>query len=270
MGTVEPVAAEVVPVSAFGLGDLVFVVGEAEVDAPAVQIDRLAREGAVHHGGALQVPAGTALAPGAGPIVVAIFGFAGLPEREITNGLAVVFIRVVERTGGVFLLGAQLALLEPGKAAVVLEGADAEVNRAVPDGVGVALFDQAFDQGNLLGDVLDCAGLQAGRAHIQGQAVGVKFVGPVGGELCQGFTPGLRLADGFVVQIGDIAHVPDPDAIDFQHAAQHVLNQKSAEIADMRRPVNCRAAAVETQRLACCGFERFDGSAEGVVELDGH
>ena len=49
----EPVLAEIVPVGAFGLGNLVLVVGEAEVDTAAVQVDCLAVEGAVDHGRAL-------------------------------------------------------------------------------------------------------------------------------------------------------------------------------------------------------------------------
>ena len=53
VSAVEPVLTEVVPVGTFGLSDLVLVVGEAEVDAAAVQVDRFAVEGTINHGRAL-------------------------------------------------------------------------------------------------------------------------------------------------------------------------------------------------------------------------
>ena len=59
-------------------------------------------------------------------------------------------------------------------------------------------------------------------------------------------------------------------AVDFEHAAQRVLNEEGAKVADVRRAIDGRAAAVETQGLtALCG-ERLDRAAESIVELNGH
>ena len=163
---VEPVAAEVSPVSAFGLGDFVFVVGEAEVDPAAVQVDRLACEDALNHRGTLQMPTGAPFAPGAGPVVRAVFGLARLPQDKVSDGCAVVFVGIVERACGVFALGAEFALLEAGETAVVIEGTDAEVNRAVSGGIGVAFLDEFLNQLDLLRNVFDRAGLSSRGQHV--------------------------------------------------------------------------------------------------------
>ena len=60
-GVVDPVAGEA-PARAVGLGLFVLVVGEAQVDAPAVDVEGLPQV-APGHGRALQVPAGPAPAP---------------------------------------------------------------------------------------------------------------------------------------------------------------------------------------------------------------
>jgi hypothetical protein len=59
-------------------------------------------------------------------------------------------------------------------------------------------------------------------------------------------------------------------AVDFKNAAEYVLDEKGAKVPDMSRAVNRRATAVKTQRLVALGGEWLNGSAECVVELDGH
>src|SRR5512139_2393069 len=63
---VQPVPGEGQAGSAFGLGNLVFVVGEYQVLTSPVDIESGAEEVHAHHG-ALDVPAGPAFAPGAVP-----------------------------------------------------------------------------------------------------------------------------------------------------------------------------------------------------------
>ncbi len=83
---VEPVAGERQSGGALGLGDLVLVVGEDEVLAAGVDVEGLAEVGHAH-GGALDVPPGSAGAPwglpgGADP-AVDVPG--GLPEGEVAD-----------------------------------------------------------------------------------------------------------------------------------------------------------------------------------------
>jgi hypothetical protein len=71
-------------VGAAGLGDLVLVVGELEVEAAAVDVEGGA-EKLVRHGGAFDVPAGAAAAPGRVPAGGGLVG--GLPEDEVERVL---------------------------------------------------------------------------------------------------------------------------------------------------------------------------------------
>ena len=97
-----------------------------------------------------------------------------------------------------------------------------------------------------------------------------KLVGPFGGKFAQRDALGQRLADCFVVHISDVARVHHLDAIDFEHAAQHILNQEGPEIADVRRPVNGGPAAVEPEALPRLRRQRLNGAAARVVEMDRH
>ena len=63
-----------------GLRHLVLVVWEDEVGAAAVDVERQA-EGLLGHCGAFEVPAGTPLTPGRGPVRLA--GLCRLPQREV-------------------------------------------------------------------------------------------------------------------------------------------------------------------------------------------
>ena len=98
----------------------------------------------------------------------------------------------------------------------------------------------------------------------------MEFLGPIGSEIGQRLALSLRLTDGFVIEIGDIAHVFDRCAIDFEHAAERVLDKESAEVADMCRAVDCGAAAIETQSIAAHGGERLNRAAKCIVKFDGH
>ena len=77
---VQPILGHRLAVAAFALGDLVFVVGEDQVQAAAVDVEGAAQQAAAH-GRALDVPAGPARAPGARPGGLARLG--PLPEGEI-------------------------------------------------------------------------------------------------------------------------------------------------------------------------------------------
>ena len=79
---------------ALGLGDFVFVVRKAEVDAATVQVKRRPKV-FERHRRALDVPTGPAFAPRARPEIRTVFGLAGLPEGEIGSRLAFIFVGVV-------------------------------------------------------------------------------------------------------------------------------------------------------------------------------
>ena len=115
-----------VAATGLALRDLVFMMGEDEIDAAGVEVEAVAEILAAHRR-TLEVPAGTPLAPGTVPPVVSIFVTPGLPKGEIGNRILVVFV-VGDRTRGTFF---QLALVEAGEATVAAEAGDAIVDRAI-------------------------------------------------------------------------------------------------------------------------------------------
>ncbi len=108
---VEPGRGKMPAAGAAALGDFVFVVREDEIDTAAVEVEGFA-EVFANHCGTLEVPAGSAFAPGGGPEIFAILGAAGLPEHEVADALFFVFIGI----GALCLRAAelQLAFIEVG------------------------------------------------------------------------------------------------------------------------------------------------------------
>ena len=264
---VHPVVGKFPVRAAAALRDLVFMMREDEVHAAAVQVKVLA-EVFQNHGAALQVPAGAAFAPGAGPVVRAVLGFARFPQGKVGQRVLGIFV-AVGGAGGLAGPEAQLAVLQVAEAAVVFEGGNAEVHAAIGGGVGVTAGDELFDHRHLMRDVRHGAGLHVRRQQVQRSAVGVKFLRPALGEVRQRLPRLLRVADGFVVHVGDVAHVQSGGAGGLHHAAHHILRHKGAEVADVRRAVHRGAAAVKAQ---CFAVERRDiavGAGEGVVEFQG-
>ena len=123
----HPVAREGFAGGGFRLRDLVFVMREHEVFAAGVEVEGFAE--VLHgHGGALDVPAGAAVAERGVPCVLA--GLGGLPDGEVAGGVLLVLVDIDARAGvdavEVFL----------GELAVVGIAGDAEVPGAVLGAVG--------------------------------------------------------------------------------------------------------------------------------------
>src|SRR2546429_1888315 len=83
----HPVAYRRLARDALALGNLVLMVREAQIDSASVDIELLA-EVFGRHGGALDMPAGEADTPRAGPVHLA-FLISVFPEREIFGGVFV-------------------------------------------------------------------------------------------------------------------------------------------------------------------------------------
>ena len=83
----HPVAHIITTMGTAALGNLVFMMGKNKVAAAAVNIDGFTQVSA-NHGGALQVPARTAAAPGAVPAGIFICG--RLPQDKIPGMTLVV------------------------------------------------------------------------------------------------------------------------------------------------------------------------------------
>jgi len=120
-------------------------------------------------------------------------------------------------------------------------------------------------------DVLDGGRLDMRRQKIEGGAVLAKLFRPLAGEVAQRDALFLGTADGLVVNIGDIANMAHLHAVELEHAAEDILQEKCAEVADMRGTIDRGTAAIHAVRsIRLAGGEGFDGAAECVVKTNGH
>src|SRR5215470_10349044 len=118
---VEPVAHEWLAGGGFALRDLIFVMGERQVDATGVNVQSLAKK--FHgHRGALDVPAWAARADRSFPEMLA--RFRRFPERKIAGTFFFVAVDIDARTG------LNAADIDLGKLAVLWKFGDAIVDRA--------------------------------------------------------------------------------------------------------------------------------------------
>ena len=77
---------------------------------------------------------------------------------------------------------------------------------------------------------------------------------------------GGRIGDDAVVHVGQIHDVGQLEAAQLQEAAQNILEDEGAEIADVRVVVDRGAAGVHVHFAGLQRDERFNFSGEGVVD----
>ncbi len=235
------------------LRDFVLVVRKHEIDAAAVDVERLAQV-LPRHRRALDVPArppGRCDAAGRGPRRLARLRW--LPQHEIP-GIALVGRDLDARARD------QLVERALGKLAVVRHGGHAEQHVLLGD-VGVARSDETLDQRLHLFDMLGRARLDRGRQAAERGHVLVKLpvgcLGQAANRLVQRqagiFLGGAR--DDLVVDVGDVAHVGDViGAVEMaQQAEQDVEDDDRARVADMSEVVDGRAAHIHARAR---GIER--------------
>ena len=234
------------------------MVGEDQVLAAAVDIDGLAQV-AVGHGGALDMPAGTAGAPGGIP--GGLPGLRCLPQGKI-HGVLLLLAHVDPGSGLEILQGlmAQLAVFPELRGAVV----------HVPvGGIGVALVDKGLDQSDDLGDVLRGLGMHRGFPHSQARRV--LFV--LGDILLRHLRGGdalfRRPADDLVVHVREVLHEGHVVAPVFQVAPEHVEEDDGPGVAHVDIVVHRGAAGVHAHLSRLQGLEIFILTAEGIVKLHG-
>ena len=253
------------------LGDLVLVVGKDQVHAAAMDIDALTQE--LHaHGRAFDVPARSPGAPGGIPGGFA--GLEGLPQHEITEGFALVFIGI---HGSAHLHALPIQM---GQAPILGQARDAEVDAALP-GVGQALGLQALNEPNHLGNVFRGPG-QEGEAGLRdghGLQIVEEGLGIATREGLHGLVTGrilglqgqilLAIADDLVLHIRDVHAVAHLEARGLEGALEQILEQEGPQVADVGEVVDRGPTGVEGDHA---GIQRIHGlhpPSEGVEEMDG-
>src|SRR5918993_2196824 len=186
------------------LGELVLVVREAYIRAPAVDVGPL-RQVLANHRGALDVPAGPSGTPGALPGRLARLG--GLPQREVERALLEARLALLRLA---HLIGALVA-----QGAVARKALHSVVDVAVGffRGVGVALLYEGFDQGDHLGYMLRGPRLDVGHPDAKHPESLMEGVGVAVYDLLPRDALLVGLAYDLVLYVGDVldeGHIVTP------------------------------------------------------------
>ena len=273
------------------LRHLVLMVGEAQIQTAAVDVELVAQI-AVAHRRAFQMPAGAAHAERRRPACGRRVGrLRALPQREVARVVLVgrgvggvdriVFVvaRVIHaRThavghGGGLITGsgAGHGLLLVGQLAVPRPAGHVEVHVAgrvaglIEHHIAVAVVQDAPDQVDHVQHVACGARLVGGRQHAQ-RVVRLGELALVDvGALPPLLAGGRGLVQDLVVDVGHVAHERDRIAQTQQPAAHHVERHGRADMADMRRALHGRAAHVDAHMARLDRDERFDRMRGGVV-----
>ena len=244
------------PAQRLALGNLIFVVRKAQINAARVDINGLAQVPA-GHGRTLDVPARAPLAPRRIP--AGLTGLGRLPQREVHR----VFLVLGHVDAGA---GFQLFQRLVRQLAVLFKGAGAVIHVAAAL-IGVPLFHKAADNVDNLADVLRCTGMNSGRMNTQSPGVGeILFDIAVGNDVVR-HALFIGFFDDLVVNVGKVLDKGDFHAAVFQIAPQNVKNNKRACVADVKEIVNRRAAGIHFDLSQLDRDELFFFSRQGVVDF---
>ena len=262
MLNVEPVTAPFVAKVGFALRDLVGVVREDIVYAATVNIKVFTE---VFHGdaGAFDVPAGITDAPRAVPFERLILELGlGKPEHEIALvALVGVFFDIIAHTDH------QTVFIMSGQRVIVFDLRRIKVD--VGTGfVGVALLDQDFDDPDELIDDRGRGNDDLRLFDVELSAVLEERIGVKLRDLHDGFMLTLRALEHLILagirvtcQMADVrdvhgaAHIV---AYVAQELFKHVLADIAAQVADMSKVVDGRAAGIHIDAVAVDRHELID------------
>ena len=241
------------------------MVGEAQVDAAAVDVERIA-EVAPGHRRALQVPARSAGAEVGRPLgAVRLAGLVTLPEGEVAGIVLAARVGVLGRGHVIQRL--------PGQRAVFRPGFDVEVDvaAAVGGGIRMALLDQRVHELDHLQDV-------PGRARLVGRREDAEQVERFAGGALVAVRPRPpllarlgRLGEDLVIDVGDVAHERDIQTVpDGEPAAQHVERHREAHVADVGGALGREPTDVDPDLAVLQGAELAHGAGGGVEQVQAH
>jgi hypothetical protein len=257
----EPVTGEWFSGSAFALRDFIFVMRESEVDTTGVNVQCFA-EIFHSHGRALDVPAWAARADSRLPEMLAFFW--RFPESKIAN--AFFFLAVVINARS-FLNSGEVNI---GKFSVGRKFCNPVVDRAIAR-VGIGFFLKPLNELNHVFDMVGDADPVFRGFDVQSSAVVEKGLSVFFSVFAKSFSDSGCVGDDAVVYVGEVHDMIHFVAAESQKAAQDILKNKSAIVADVGKIVDRGAAGVHANFTWSLRHEGFEFARQGVVEEDfGH
>ena len=239
-----------------GLRHLVFVVGEAQIQTAAVNVEAIAQV-TVGHGGAFDVPARATHAERRRPTgVLGVGVLGGLPQGEITRVVLVggdvgrVDRIVLVGTGGVhgrahavghggglidfggLLLVSEFAVMRPGCHIEVHVAGGLAVR--IRDHIAVSVVENALNQVDHVRHVAGGARFHGGRQHAERVVRLGEFALVVIGAGPPTLAGGRGLIEDLIVDIGHITHKSDFVTELQKPAAHDVERHGGTDMADMR------------------------------------
>ena len=244
---------------AAALRHLVLMVREEQILPAAMDVELLA-EILPRHGGALDMPAGAATAPGAVPARRLAVG--GFPEHEIAR-IALIG-RDLDAGTGQHLLW--IAAREPPVLGIGRDGEEHMPLRRI----GIVVGDQPLDDRDHLGDRLGRARLVVRRRAVQRRHVGMEIRRRARGDGGDGLARLARARVDLVIHVRDVADIGDAREGAAQEARQHVEDDDRPRIAEMREVIDRRAADIDADVSRVDRREVALAPLGAVMELDLH
>ncbi len=251
---VQPVTDEWDACIGFGLGQLVLVMGELQVEPAAVDVEGCAQN--LHaHGRAFDVPARPAETPRAVPFRLARLG--AFPEGKVAR--IALFIADFDASTGLQLLGVSMT-----KFAVIGIFRYLKVHIAT-DRVSKAFVNQTLDDSLDVLDVLSCSRKFVNPGDSELFEILLVVGGDFFGELLPIFFLLLRLIDDLVVDVGDVNDQGDFISEVSEISLDGIEDDGADHVADVAGFVDRRPADVHADFAGPDRLERLFLASERVV-----
>ena len=239
------------------------MVRKLQICAATVDVKGLPQQLA-SHGRAFDVPPGSPRPKGAGPFgFFGLLRFGALPQHKVQRVLLAIEHRHT-------LAGMQLVQRLARQLAVAREFAHRKIHIAIGHPVGQALGFQLTNQARHLRHIVGGPGFMLGPLDAQGIGILVQGIDHALGQRAQGLAVIHCALDDLVVNVGDVAHVFDLVATDFEPALNHIKRHHRSGMAQVAQVVHGHAANVHAHHTRRDRRKGFHRPGERVVNAKGH
>ena len=260
---VHPVMDKGLSVGTFRLRDLILMVRENKILSAGMNVDGLAKIFSRHHR-ALNVPAGTAIAPRRLPVGLSVL--LRLPENEVQR----VSFLILSRHGNAAHVELEIVQILVGKLSVVRILANREVHGPVTHDIGKALVDQTLNHVNHSVNFLRRLRMRGRGLHIQ-----VCHILPALPDIALRDHRGINalfvcFLNDLVIHIGKIGDVVDLISFVFKIPANRIKYDHRSRISDVNQIVNGRSADIHADLSLFNRLEFLEPFGFGVVNFNPH